>query len=148
MTNFTAADLLRYSPLEALFISYNEEHGTDLNPRFVEVVEVVPSTGPSVQVKVRARNHQPNSEKERATGEGTITVNRLDLNDFFGGSIKVPYENSVVSRDVVRLITQRNGIVFDESDVEDSLITPESNLLTANPNSLRWYGSVPVVKPV
>lgn len=146
MGAFTLEHLLRMTPYEAMLIGYNELHGTQLNPRYVLLDEVIDSTGPDLTVRLKAASFPPNSEDKRFAGSGVITVQRLDIGALFGNApVAVPLGTAMLSYDVARYLNQRSGIVFDPSDFVEKLITPEDNTLLASPHSLRWYGQLTIV---
>lgn len=146
MGAFTLEHLLRMAPYEALLISYNELHGTQLNPRYVVIDEIIDSTGPELTLRLKAASFPPNSEEGRFTGEGTITVQRLDIGELFGNvPVAIPTGGRMLSYDAARYLTQRSGIVFDSNDFVETILTPENNVLRASPNSLRWYGQLTIV---
>lgn len=146
MANFSLEQLLRFTPYEAALISFNEQHGTQLNPRYVELTEVIGSEGPQVSLRLKAASIPPNSEENRFTNQALITIQRLDIGALFAGAVRIPYSGQIVSYDVGRILTQRSGIVFDPSDFMDQVLTPESNILKASPKSLRWYGQLTVLQ--
>jgi hypothetical protein len=146
MSNFSLDQLLTYTPFQAMLIAFNETHGTQLNPRFVGLDQVLSSEGPDITVRLKAIPQRSNSEANRFSGKGDITVTRLNLTDLFPQPFVMDYFGEVVSHDVARTITQRTGIVFDESDFESVVLTPENAILKAGPNSLRWYGQMTILK--
>jgi hypothetical protein len=146
MSNFSLDQLLTFTPYQALLIAFNEVHGTQLNPRFVGLDQVISSNGADLVVRLKAIPQRSNSEANRFTGSGDITVKRLNLADLFPNPFVMDYFGEVVSHDVARTITQRTGIVFDESDFESVVLTPENAILKAGPNSLRWYGQMTILK--
>lgn len=146
MSNFTLTQLLQLPPIDAMLIAYNEEHGTQLNPRFVEVDEINGSTGPSITVRLKARPDLPNKDLQRFNGVGTITVNRLNLADLFTTPFSIEFSEAIASPDVGRNITQITGIVFDDNDFVKDVITAENPVVRAHPDSLRWYGELIVDK--
>ncbi len=146
MANFTLEQLLRWPPYEALLIAYNEQYGTSLNPRYVDLGEVIGGEGPQVRVNLKASQGLPNSDERQVINQGIITVNRLDIGAMFAGVVNIPYSGQIVSHDVARILTQRSGIVFDRSDFLDVVLTPEDNILKPAPQSLRWYGQLTVLQ--
>ncbi|MCY1285786.1 hypothetical protein D9M68_17900 [compost metagenome] len=146
MSNFTLTQLLQMTPLEALLIAYNETHGTQLNPRFVEVDRVIGSTGQQLSVRLKARSNISSREHQRFIGSGEFVVNRLNLSDLFTTPVQIPYSEAISSPDVGRNITQITGIVFDDNDFVKDVITVDNNVIQAHPESLRWYGEMTVEK--
>lgn len=146
MSNFSLDQLLTYSPYQALLIAFNDTHGTQLNPRFVGFDRVVSSNGADLTIRVKALAQRPNAEENRFSGSGDISVKRLNLADIFPRPYIMDYFGEVVSHDVARHITQRTGIIFDESDFESVVLTPTNSILQASPNSLRWYGQMTIQK--
>jgi len=146
MANFPLDKLLTYSPWEALLIAYNEVHGTQLNPRFVELDKVISSNGQDLVVRIKARNTMPNKEENRFSGSGNITVKRLNLAEIFSRPFVMDYTGEVASHDVARTINQRTGMVFATSDFDSVVVTPQNPILKASANSLRWYGQMTVQK--
>lgn len=146
MANFTLDKLLTYSPWEALLIAYNEEHGTQLNPRFVQLDKIVSSNGQDLVVRIKARASMPNKEENRFSGSGDILVKRLNLAAIFTRPFSMSYSGEVASHDVARTINQRTGMVFDTSDFDSVVLTPQNPILKASANSLRWYGQMTIQK--
>lgn len=146
MANFTLDQLLTYTPLQAALIAFNDVHGTQLNPRFVELDKIVSSNGQDIVLRLKARTSNPNAEDNRFGGSGDITVKRLNLATIFPRPFVMEYFGEVVSHDVARTITERTGIVFDQNDFESVVLTPTNAILKASPNSLRWYGQMTVQK--
>lgn len=146
MSNFTLTQLLQMPPLDALLVAYNDVHGTQLNPRFVEVEQIGPSVGPDLTVRISARTGLSNREFQRFTGTGTFTVTRLNLADLFTAPVIIPFSEAIASPDVGRNITQITGIVFDDNDFIKDVITSENTVVRAHPDSLRWYGEMSVEK--
>lgn len=145
MSTFALSDLLKYPPEEAMFIAFNIISGTNLNPRYIMVSERTPSTTAKMRVKIKARECGE-GEEVHAKGEGSILVNRLNLNDFFNGEVKVPFDGRITSMDVANIINQRTGIVFDSDDFIEEIIEEQGGTLKASPISLRWFGEVAVIK--
>ena len=146
MSNFSLEQLLQMDPYEALLIAYNEEHGTQFNPRYVVLDAIVGSDGPQLTVRLKARADLPNKDDQRFSGTCTITVNRLNLADFFVDPFVIPYDTNITSLDVGNTINARTGIVFDENDFIRTIVTPESDMVEASPSSLRWYGQLIVAQ--
>ncbi|MNB72883.1 hypothetical protein D3C87_1085010 [compost metagenome] len=146
MANFPLEQLLTYTPLQAMLIAINDVHGTQLNPRYVEVDKIVSSSGQNLVVRLKARTVMPNADENRFSGSGDITIKRLNLATIFPVPFVLDYFGEVVSHDVAKTITQRTGIVFDESDFDSVVLTPTSSILKASVNSLRWYGQMTIQK--
>lgn len=146
MANFPLEQLLTYTPLQAMLIAINDVHGTQLNPRYVEVDKIVSSSGQNLVVRLKARTVLPNADENRFTGSGDVTVKRLNLATIFPAPFVLDYFGEVVSHDVAKTITQRTGIVFDESDFDSVVLTPTNAILKASANSLRWYGQMTIQK--
>lgn len=140
MSNFTLEQLLQLPPYDALLINYNEEHGTALNPRYVQLDEIIDSDGPELLVRLKANPSLPNSEEKRFINSAVITVNRMDIGALFVGPVDIPYSTHIFSHDVARVIQQRTGIVFTQDDFIDKVITPDDPILSTASTSLRWYG--------
>lgn len=145
MANFNLVQLLKYSPFEAMLIAYNDEHGTTLNPRYVMLDRIVSSSGPEITVRLKARPDTPNREEKKFSNQGDITVRRLNLSDLFDEPFYLPYSGRIVSGDVATAITKVTGIVFDENDFVEDIITVDNTTLRASPNSLRWYGEMTIL---
>jgi len=145
MANFTLEQLLQYHPYDALLIAYNDIHASTLNPRYVELVGVV-DNGSSALVTLKARQGSPDDGEFRFSNQCEIEVIRLDLSELFGETLTVEYSGEIVSHDVANIISKRTGVVFDASDFEAVVITPENNQLVAAPTSLRWYGQLTILK--
>lgn len=143
--NFTTEQLLQLPPFEAALIAYNDQHGTQLNPRFVELDGVVNNDGSWVTIRLKAREDNPNKEDRRFNGQCTITIERLDLGETIG-TVKIPYIDSITTPDVGSNITKQVGIIFDENDFIKDVITETNTVVRANPESLRWYGEMTVEK--
>lgn len=142
MSNFTLEQLLQMTPLDAALIAYNEEHGTHLNPRYVVIDQIVDSDGPNLVVRLKARADLTNPSEQRFTGSCLITIVRLDMGVIFRDPFQIPYIDAIASPDVGNTINRKVGIVFDENDFIQDVITPENNVVRAHPNSLRWYGEM------
>jgi uncharacterized protein (DUF697 family) len=146
MANFPLEQLLTYTPLQAMLIAINDVHGTQLNPRYVELDKIVSSSGQNLVVRLKARTVMPNADENRFSGSGDITIKRLNLATIFPVPFVLDYFGEVVSHDVAKTITQRTGIVFDESDFDSVVLTPTNSILKASANSLRWYGQMTIQK--
>jgi hypothetical protein len=146
MANFSLEQLLQYPPLEALMISYNEVFGTQLNPRYVELVHVIPGEAGQCTVKLKARDVLPNKDEQRFFNTGEFALQRLNLGEVFAEEFSIEHVGEIVSHDVGRIITQKTGVVFDASDFVSEVLTPENNVLKAAPESLRWYGSLTITR--
>lgn len=146
MANFPLEQLLTYTPMQAMLIAINDVHGTQLNPRYVELDKIVSSSGQNLVVRLKARTVMPNADENRFSGSGDITIKRLNLATIFPVPFVLDYFGEVVSHDVAKTITQRTGIVFDESDFDSVVLTPTSSILKASVNSLRWYGQMTIQK--
>jgi hypothetical protein len=133
-------------PLDALMVAYNDVHGTQLNPRFIELDRVTGSTEQQITVRLKARSHISSREHQRFVGNGEFAVNRLNLSELFTGGVQIPFSEAISSPDVGRNITQITGIVFDDNDFVKDVITVENNVIRAHPDSLRWYGELTVEK--
>lgn len=145
MDYFTTEKLLTYAPVSALLIAVNEKLGTSLHPSYVTVGEVTAPNGLLATVEISASAEVPNSQEKRFSGKGTVTIDRIDIGPFFGGQYAVKYDGAITSYDVARLITDQTGILFDERDFPDSVITAQSNKLKVSPRSLRWVGELTIV---
>lgn len=146
MSNFTLDHLLTYTPFQALLIAFNDVHGTQLNPRYVVLDRIVSSNGIDLTVRLKAREVLPNADENRFSGTGDIAVKRLNLATLFPAPFVIDYFGEIVSHDVARTITQKTGIVFDESDFDSVVLTPTNAILRASVNSLRWYGQMTIQK--
>lgn len=146
MANFPLEQLLTYTPLQAMLIAINDVHGTQLNPRYVELDKIVSSSGQNLVVRLKARTVLPNADENRFSGSGDIAIKRLNLATIFPVPFVLDYFGEVVSHDVAKTITQRTGIVFDESDFDSVVLTPTNSILKASANSLRWYGQMTIQK--
>lgn len=146
MSNFTLEELLQLPPLEAMLIAYNEEHGTQLNPRFVFVEQIVSSAGRNLTVKVTSRGDLSNKDTQRFSGSALITIRRLDLAELFTQPFIIDYAEAISSIDVGNNIYSKTGVVFDSADFVPDVITEENNVVRAGENSLRWYGEMTIVK--
>lgn len=145
MNYFTTEKLLTYAPLNALLIATNQKLGMSLHPSYVTVGEVYEPNGLLAKVKVTARTEVPNSEEGRFSNEGWLTIDRIDIGTFFDGQYVITYDGAITSYDVGRIITEQTGILFDERDFPDSVITPQSNKLVVSPRSLRWVGELTII---
>lgn len=145
MGYFSTEKLLTYPPINALLIATNEKLGLSLHPSYVKVGEVTNPNGLLATVEISASNEMPNTEEHRFSGKGTITIDRIDIGAFFGGQYAIAYDGAVTSYDVARIITAQTGILFDERDFTDLVITAQSNKLKVSPRSLRWVGEVTIV---
>lgn len=145
MKYFTTEKLLTYSPTDALLIAINEKLGTSLHPSYVKVSEVTNPNGLLATVEVTASDVAPNSQDHRFSGKGSVTIDRIDIGPFFGGQYVIEYDGAIASYDVARTITAQTGILFDERDFTDQVITGVSNKLKVSPRSLRWVGELTIV---
>lgn len=145
MAYFTTVKLLTYDPTSALLIAVNDQTGLSLHPSYVEVGPILSANGNLATVKITARNIAPNLEEKRFLNGGPVEFTRLDLSSFFGGSFKIPYDGAISSLDVARIITDRTGIIFDDRDFQEAVITASANKLKASPNSLRWIGELTII---
>lgn len=146
MSNFPLEQLLQMSPFEAMLIAYNEEHGTQLNPRFIAIDQILSSDGPTLSLRLKARTDLPNKDDQRFSNACIITVERLNFADLFTAPFIVPYGEAITSFDVGRNITQKTGVVFDENDFISDVITPDNPIVRAGLHSLRWYGELTVAQ--
>lgn len=144
MANFSLEQLLKYTPFEALLIAYNEQHGTTLNPRYVALDSVLSSNGRNATVRLKARADLPNQEEKKFTNQGDIIIERLNIGELFNEPFYLRYAGRIVARDVATAITKVTGVVFDENDFIEDIITVSNNKLKASPNSLRWYGEMTI----
>lgn len=147
MKFFTTEKLLTFTPESATLIAINERVGTTLHPSYVKIGEVTDAVGLLARVEIEALTTLPNSEEHRFSNKGWVTIDRIDISAFFGGQFAVEYDGKISSLDVARLITSRTGILFDERDFVESVLTEQSNKLVASPRSLRWVGELTIVKP-
>lgn len=145
MNYFTTEKLLTYPPVSALLIAANQKLGLSLHPSYVTVGEVYEPNGLLAKVEVAARTEVPNSEEGRFSNKGWLTIDRIDIGTFFDGQYVVTYDGAITSYDVARIITEQTGILFDERDFPDSVITPQSNKLVVSPRSLRWVGELTII---
>ena len=146
MANFTLEQLLKYEPFEAALIAFNEVHGTQFNPRFVELVSVVSSNGPDIVLRIKPRASLPNSEANRFSGQCDITIKRIDFGALFSTPFPVPFDGEILSHDVGNAISAKTGIVFAQSDFDSVVFNTPSFTLQAAANSLRWYGQMTIQK--
>ncbi|MNO14073.1 hypothetical protein D3C76_37140 [compost metagenome] len=146
MANFSLEQLLKYSPFEALLIAFNEAHGTQFNPRFVELVSATGTAGANLTARIKARGSLPNTDENRFKGQCDVTIARLDLGALFTTPFPVPFDGDILSHDVANVISQRTGIVFDKSDFDSVVFNQSSFTLKAAVNSLRWYGQMTIQK--
>lgn len=140
MNYFTTEKLLTYPPVSALLIAANQKLGLSLHPSYVIVGEVYEPNGLLAKVEVAAR-----TEEGRFSNKGWLTIDRIDIGTFFDGQYVVTYDGAITSYDVARIITEQTGILFDERDFPDSVITPQSNKLVVSPRSLRWVGELTII---
>lgn len=145
MNYFTTEKLLTYPPVNALLIATNEKLGLSLHPSYVAVGEVYEPVGLLAKVEISSRTEVPNSEELRFTGKGWVVIDRIDISTFFDGQYAVTYDGAITSYDVARIITEQTGILFDERDFPDTVITAQSNKLVVSPRSLRWVGELTIV---
>ena len=147
MKFFTTEKLLTFSPESATLIAINERVGTTLHPSYVKVGEVTDPVGLLAKVEIEALLVPPNSQEGRFSNKGWVTIDRLDIAAFFNGQFVIDFGEAISSLDVARLITERTGILFDERDFVEAVLTEQSNKLVASSRSLRWVGELAIVKP-
>ncbi len=145
MNYFTTEKLLTYDPVSALVISINQKLGSSLNPAYLTVGEVTNPNGLLATVEIAASEIAPNAQEKRFSGKGTVTIDRIDIGSFFGGRYAIEYDGAITSYDVARTITAQTGILFDDRDLTDQVITGVSNKMKVNPRSLRWVGELTIV---
>jgi hypothetical protein len=145
MSFFTTEKLLTYLPINALLIATNEKLGLSLHPSYVSVGEVTAPNGLLATVEITARDEEPNSLEKRFSGKGTVTIDRINIATFFGGPYSIKYDGAISSFDVARIITEQTGILFDDRDFPDAIITAQSNKLVVSPRSLRWVGELTII---
>lgn len=146
MSNFTLQQLLTYDPVTALCIRINDVLDTALNPRYVELKVMEPAETRRIRVRVIAREHLPNKEHQFFTGQCDLMIDRVDIAEVIGSTLEVPYDNAITARDVGNYLHRTAGIVFNEDDFSEQIITPTDNQLIMNPRSLRWFGRLTIVK--
>jgi hypothetical protein len=146
MDNFNADRLLTMSPEEALLIRINEVLGISLNPRYVKIGDVIMSDGAYLDIVIKARDDNPEAT-QFVTGECVVKIERLDITEVFGPVVNVEYDGKISAYDIGRILEQRTGIVFDENDFIDQVITPVNNTLFINSISRRWFGQITVLSP-
>lgn len=145
MKYWTPDKLLTFPPANALLIATNDALGTSLHPDYVVVGEVYDADGMTAKVDITSRTVEPNSLEKRFSNKGFVTIDRMDIGTFFDGSYTIEFDGSIASQDVSRIISEATGIVFDERDFLESVITPLSNKLVASPRSLRWVGELTIL---
>lgn len=146
MDNFNADRLLTMPPEEALLIRINEVLGISLNPRYVKIGDVIMSDGAYLDIVIKARDDNPEAI-QFVTGECVVKIERLDITEVFGPVVNVEYDGKISTYDIGRILEQRTGIVFDENDFIDQVITPVNNTLFINSISRRWFGQITVLSP-
>lgn len=146
MSNFTLQQLLTFDPKTALCIRINEILGSTLNPRYVTLTNLQPNSARRVTVRVAASQDLPNKDEALFEGQCDLSIDRLDIGDVVGGSLVLDYNGEILARDIGNHLTESAGIVFDNDDFTDQIITPTDNVLIMNPRSLRWYGQLTIIK--
>lgn len=144
MKYWTPDKLLTFPPDRALLIATNDALGTSLHPDYVVVGEVYDVQGNLAKVDITSRTVEPNSLEQRFANKGFVTIDRMDISDFFDGSFTIEYSGVISSKDVARIISDSTGIIFDDRDFTETLITPQSNKLVVSPRSLRWMGELTI----
>lgn len=145
MVTFTTEKLLTFTPEQALTIAINNALQLSLHPHYVTYTVKDSVDAKRATVEVAAKQTEPNVSDVRVKNKGTVVLRRIDLTEFFGMNYRIDYDQAIHTRDVARIITDRTGILFDDRDFVDAVLTPGTNVLTANPQSLRWVGSLTIV---
>lgn len=136
--------LLKFSPTEAIIMLANYGMGTQLRPEICEVGQPVSLDHTLTQVSIKTLPVYPEMIQNPYTGESVFTYNRYDLEEIFEqivASIKPP----TTVRNLLDMLQQNTGIVFDANDFNDETITTDTFVLKAAETSKRWVGEVGVV---
>lgn len=145
MVTFTTEKLLTFTPAQALAISINNALSLNLHPDYVDFTVKQALDAKRALVEVAASQSEPNTLDPKVKNKGQVVLRRIDLVEFFGMNYRIDYDKAIHTRDVARIITDRTGILFDDRDFVDAVLTPGANVLTAHAQSLRWVGSLTIV---
>jgi len=140
--NFDTARLLRLPPLSALMVIVNDSRNTRLNPNQIRVTGVASKGERVTEVSLETFESPDRFVEKLYKGSTTFTYHRLDLQQIFDNGFLVQTLLPTTTYNVLQLITDRHGIVFDEDDFENIVIRSGNFLLVPKPESLRWVGSV------
>jgi len=140
--NFTPERLLRMTPLAALLVIINEACGTMLNPNQIRVKQVTSLGGRATKVRLEAFKPRNKFDKQIYKGEADFTYNRLDVGQVLGFEYAIRTPVPSTTQDILAVISETVGIVFDENDFELEVVANTPYTLKAKPESLRWVGQV------
>lgn len=141
----TTRDYLRLPPWEALLEIVNDTHNLVLSPHTTTLrnMEVVDTE--TVEVTLSVNRSTSHRQLLPPFDEHVFQYQRLDLTRFFRVNTPVTVPDvPLTTKDLVRVLTDRTGVVFDINDFRhQSLdgVTPPYTL-KAHPRSLRWVGQL------
>ncbi len=133
--------LLRYDPETAVLIIANERNDLHLRKEFARVSERQPGANGLMTVVIRGTPSTDEGLVSNFSGELSMTYQRLNLSTDLG-EITLQIAPPVTVRSALRKLSERTGIKFEDGEIIDDLIDTHSYTLHADPESLRWYGSV------
>lgn len=141
--------LLQKTPKRALVDIVNFHNNTTLEYNEIEVsAPTVIDNSRKTQVVLDAPQRVHPAHQPRYFGQTTFQFNRLDLEQFFSPvELDVSLTFPATTFDILTLLEDRFGLVFDEQDfiIEEIEETSEGiYTLKAHPDSLRWIGTIDI----
>lgn len=134
--------LLQYNGKEALAMLYNDVAKTDVHPMEIGDVEVLDVDGVRTKVAISFIKPLDPFFPQRREGSATFYYNRLSLSNYLSNEIKVGLRLPCTVHDVLYVLQDGKGELFDYDDFENFVITKEEPVaITAKDDSVRWVGS-------
>jgi hypothetical protein len=136
--------LLKFDPAVALLIMANNQLNTNLMPQYAEVS--APTALDEFLTSVVITTHPSNDDGiyRRHTGSITYRYNRIHVADIFG-SMRLDLTPPTTVGGVMTNLANASGLVITDDDFENGLVTGNSFVLKAKPQSLRWVGETTVM---
>ncbi len=136
------SDLLRYDNPSAIAMMFNDVHGTSIYPVDFDIVKRQPGPGPSITFTLQFKHPIDPIYPHRFTGSTTVSLQRIDLTEFFGRSLTMDMFYPTTVHDVLSRIMMGKGDVFDLTEFTNRVLDEEHVILTPKEDSLRWIGEL------
>lgn len=141
-------ELLRLPPREALVKIITHSNQVNIAPEHLELGTPVVVEGRVTRIPVSGRRPNDGFTGQLYTGTIDFTFKRIDFAELFATTkLSVQIDLPCKTSDLIAIMSQHYGYVFDSSDYVNERITADNAyeyVLKAAPYSLRWCGQVQV----
>jgi hypothetical protein len=135
--------LLKYDPAVALLIMANNQLNLNLMPQHASVG--APEAIEGTRTKVLISTHDSTDEiiYRRHTGTLEYTYDRINVATIFGNAV-LDLDPPLTIYGIMTNLAVASGMAWTTDDFENGVISTNSFVLKAKPQSLRWVGEATI----